>query len=323
MERPDLNLLYGLAVLLEERSVTRASERLGLSSSATSRQLARLRQLTGDPLLVRAGRELVPTPRALALAASARSLVEAAAGLLRPEETPELATLRRTFRVVAGEGFVEAFGGELLRAVEAEAPGVSVHFHPATDGRTAALRRGEADLVVGVTAAGAGPELRTQTLLRDRFIGVVHSENPLAQGPVTAEAYASARHVETHRHAAVHPTGRVDQALAARGLRRSIHTVVAGFSTALALIRTTDHVATVPDLHTASMRQGLTSFTLPFELDQVPVAMTWHPRDHADPAHRWLRRTLRNVCAGAAVSRLGSRRPACDPPPALPRRRTT
>lgn len=296
MERPDLNLLYALAVLLEEQSVVRASTRLGLSSSATSRQLARLRELTGDPLLVRAGRALVPTPRALAMAEQVRTLVDEGSALLRAQTLPELGSLDRTFHILAGEGFVETFGGALLTAIERAAPGVSVHFHPWTEHRTEALRRGEAEVSIGVWGHDAGPELRTTLLLRDRFVGVVHPEHPLASGPVTAQTYATSRHVETHRHAAVHPNGRIDRALHALGLHRHLHTVVAGFASALALCRSTQHVASVPERHTAGMRDGLVTFDLPLDLPEIAIAMTWHPRHQVDPAHRWLREVLQQIC---------------------------
>lgn len=302
MTPPDLNLLVTLDVLLTEGSVAGAARRLRLSPSAMSRQLARLRAATGDPLLVRAGRGLVPTPRALDLRERAGSLVEAATALLRPEVAPDLARLERRFTMRNREGFVETFGPALLARLEREAPGVQLCFLPKPDKDSAPLRDGGVDLETGVVAAATGPELRAQALFRDRFVGVVRSghplaAHPLAAGPVTAERYASARHVAISRRGREH--GPVDAALAARGLERRIATVVATFSEALALGRATDLVATVPERYTGRLRDGMASFALPVALDELTISLLWHPRLEADPAHRWLRGVVREICGGA------------------------
>src|SRR5437868_6012785 len=130
MARPDLNLLVTLDVLLAEGSVARAAKRLRLSPSAMSRALARLREATGDPLLVRAGRGLVPSPRALDLRERVAQLVHDSEAVLRPAETLDLKTLVRTFTLRTSEGFVETFGPDLIARVGKEAPGVRLRFVP-------------------------------------------------------------------------------------------------------------------------------------------------------------------------------------------------
>src|SRR5690348_12546326 len=142
MATPDLNLLVTLDVLLREGSVARAAERLRLSPSAMSRALARLRAATGDPLLVRAGRGLVPTPRALELRARVGPLVQDAEAVLRPAETLDLKQLVRTFTLRTREGFVENFGPDLIARVGREAPGVRLRFVPKPDKDSASLRDG-------------------------------------------------------------------------------------------------------------------------------------------------------------------------------------
>src|SRR3954463_7661115 len=117
MSHPDLNLLVTLDVLLAEGSVARAARRLRLSPSAMSRALARVRDATGDPLLVRAGRGLVPTPRALELRERVRQLVADAEGVLRPTEKLDLDRLERTFALRTRDGFVENFGPRLVARV--------------------------------------------------------------------------------------------------------------------------------------------------------------------------------------------------------------
>src|SRR4051794_17294840 len=140
MSHPDLNLLVTLDVLLAEGSVAKAARRLRLSSSAMSRALARLRQATGDPLLVRAGRGLVPTPRALELRQHVGQLVQDAQAVLRPANQLDLKRLVRTFTLRTSEGFVDNFGPAIARRVEADAPGVRLRFIPKSDKDSAALR---------------------------------------------------------------------------------------------------------------------------------------------------------------------------------------
>jgi DNA-binding transcriptional LysR family regulator len=235
MARPDLNLLATLAVLLAEGNVARAAERLRLSPSAMSRQLARLRQATGDPLLVRAGRGLVPTPRALELRDRAGALVQEVEAVLRPAHELDLARLERTFTLRTRDGFVENFGPALIERVAAQAPGVRLRFLPKPDKDNAPLRDGSVDLETGVVGQGSGPEMRVQALLRDRFVGVVRAGHPLARGRVTPARYAKARHIGVSRRG----EGRtaIDDALEVLGLGRRVVTIVDGFAGALALAR--------------------------------------------------------------------------------------
>lgn len=295
MPIPDLNLLVTLDVLLAEGSVARAAQRLRLSPSAMSRALARLRETTGDPLLVRAGRGLVATPRALELRELVSQLVQDAEAVLRPVGQPDLAQLSRTFNLRTSEGFVENFGAQLLARIAEQAPRIRLRFMHKPDKNSTALRDGTVDLETGVVGKNAGPELRTQGLFRDRFMGVVRSGHPLSDGDITPERYAAGDHISVSRRGL--DRGPIDEALGPLGVQRNVATIVAGFSTALALARTTDLIASVPERHTANLRAGMHSFALPFELPEFTVAMLWHPRLEADPVHRWLRGCVRDVCA--------------------------
>ncbi|HEX7705233.1 MAG TPA: LysR family transcriptional regulator [Thermoanaerobaculia bacterium] len=295
MPEPDLNLLIALDVLLAEGNVTRAAQRLRLSPSAMSRTLARLRVATGDQLLVRAGRGLVPTPRAAELREKVRQLVEDSESVLRPAGEPDLRTLARTFTLRTSDGFVENFGPDLVARVAAEAPGVRLRFLQKVDKDSTPLRDGIVDLETGVVESTTGPEIRAQALFRDRLIAVVRSGHPLAGGELTPERYASGRHVLVSRQGL--QRGAVDEALQSLGLERQISAIVGGFASALALARGTDLIATVPERHTTRLCDGMDSFTLPFPADEVTVSMLWHPRLHADPVHRWLRECVRAVCS--------------------------
>ncbi len=295
MPTPDLNLLVTLDVLLAEGSVARAARRLRLSPSAMSRALARLRATTGDPLLVRAGRGLVPTPRALELRERVGQLVQDAAAVLRPAEKLSLGQLVRTFTLRTSEGFVESFGADLIARVGEQAPGVRLRFALKPDKDSASMRDGTVDLETGVVGKTTGPEVRAQALFSDRFIGVVRMGHPLGQGEITPVRYAAGRHILVSRRGL--DRGPIDDALIPFGLEREIVTIVGGFATALALARASDLIASVPERHTGNLRTGMHSFPLPVAMPEIMISLLWHPRLDGDQAHRWLRGCVREVCA--------------------------
>lgn len=294
MPSPDLNLLITLDALLSEGSVIGAARRVGLSPSAMSRALTRLREATGDPLLVRAGRGLAPTPRAQALRDQVRQLVEGVEAVLRPDELLDLASLERTFILRTSDGFVENFGADLLARVHREAPGVRVNFLQKPDKDSRPLREGKVDLETGVVEDSTGPEMRTQTLFRDRLVAVVRKGHPVDLNGVGPSWYLDAEHVVVSRTGL--EASAVDLPFLPADLRRRIGSVVSGFSAALALARATNMVATVPGRHTETLRQGMVSFSLPVPTTEFAVSMLWHPRMDSDPAHRWLRACVREVC---------------------------
>lgn len=297
MTLPDLNLLVALDVLLAERSVARAARRLRLSPSATSRTLARLREALGDPLLVRAGRGLVPTPRAIELAARTGDLIHDIAATFRPPDVLDLARLERHFTLRNRDGFVETFGPALVERVAREAPGVRLGFLPKADKSSTPLRDGSVDLETGVVGEDTGPDLRVTALFHDRFVGVARPGHPLLAGPITAETWAAERHVLVSRRG--REAGPADDALARRGLSRRIAVVVGTYSEALALVRGSDLLTEVPERYTGRLRDGLATLTLPIALPDLPISLLWHPRLDADPAHRWLRALVRDVCTDA------------------------
>lgn len=295
MARPDFNLLVTLDVLLAEGNVTRAAQRLRLSSSAMSRALARLRQTTGDPLLVRAGRGLVPTPRALELREQVRQLVQDGEAILRPAEKLNFKQIVRIFTLRTSEGFVENFGPDLIARVGEEAPGVRLRFVQKSNKDSAPLRDGTVDLETGVVEKTTAPELRIQALFRDRYIGAVRKGHPLSKGKITPSRYAAGRHICVSREGL--DRGPIDEALQPLGLEREIVTIVGGFSTALGLARASDLIATVPERHTGNLRAGMHTFPLPVSMPEFTVSLLWHPRLDADQAHRWLRGHIREICA--------------------------
>lgn len=293
----DLNLLAALDVLLAERSVTAAAKRLGLSASATSRTLARLRSATGDPLLVQAGRSLVPTPYAEQLADRVHALAQEVRAVLTPAtDHMDPASLERTFTIRANEGFVALFAAALVTAITETAPGVRLRFAPKPDKDATPLRQGMIDMEIG-TAGASAPEVRSQLIFRERFIGAARLGHPLFEEPITPQRYAACRHVITSRRGA--SKGPVDDALHELGLCRDIVAIVPGFLDALDIARRSDLIALVPRSCIRDgevVAQGLEGFDLPVSTPELSISAMWHPRLDADPAHRWLRQKLVATC---------------------------
>lgn len=295
MSAPDLNLLVTLNVVLSEGSVVRAARRLHLSPSAMSRALARVREATGDPLLVRAGRGLVPTPRALAVKERVAALVQDAEAVLRPAKAPALETVSRTFTLRTREGFTETFGARLMARLAREAPGVRLNFVAKLTRESAALRDGTVDLETGVVDHDTSPELIASPLFRDQYVGVVRKGHPLSKGRVGISRYAAGEHILIVRSG--FGRARVDEVLKPLGFERRIATTVSGFGSALALARQSNLIATIPERHTGNLRSGMCTFALPFAMPPFTLSLLWHPRMHADPVHQWLRTCVTEICA--------------------------
>jgi DNA-binding transcriptional LysR family regulator len=229
------------------------------------------------------------------LRARVGQLVEDAEAVLRPAEALDLRQLVRTFTLRTREGFVENFGPDLIARMSVEAPRVRLRFVPKPNKESAPLRDGSVDLEIGVVGGTTGPEVRMQALYRDRFIGVVRKKHALNKGEITPARYAAGKHILISRRG--FDRGAIDEALQALGLDREIATIVESFSAALALARGSDLIASVPERHTGNLRAGMHSFPLPVATPEITIALLWHPRLDADPAHRWLRGCVRDVCA--------------------------
>ncbi|GAB3899072.1 hypothetical protein GCM10029964_084470 [Kibdelosporangium lantanae] len=173
----DLNLLVALDALLEENSVAAAADRLRLSAPAMSRTLARIRRATGDDILVRTGRTMTPTPRALALRDETRDLVNRARTVLTPVRTLDLDTLDRTFTLRCHDALVTAFAPALTTLIERDAPNVRVRFLAEPAGDVTDLARGHTDLEIGATRP-ARPEIAAEVVGDDRMVVVVRADHP-------------------------------------------------------------------------------------------------------------------------------------------------
>ncbi|GHE13601.1 LysR family transcriptional regulator [Streptomyces alanosinicus] len=291
----DLNLLTALDALLEEGSVTGAAERMRTSTPTMSRTLARLRRAFGDPLLVRAGRQMVPTPRALAVREQVRSLVEQANGMFAETGAPDLTSLKTTFTVQANDMVIGALAQPLLSTIHRQAPNVTVRFVPEDSGdSTPKLREGATDLVLSV-ADFASAEVNSERLMVDRVRAVVRAGHPLLRGEVTRERFAAAQHISVSRRGRL--AGPIDDHLAEYGLHRQVVSVVPSWVASWHMLARSDLVGLAAERlsREAVSLLDLRTLRIPLQLPPIVVAQSWHIRHQADPTHTWFRHCVRSV----------------------------
>ncbi|GAA2124035.1 LysR family transcriptional regulator [Actinomadura napierensis] len=294
--RLDLNLLVALDALLEEGSVTGAAERLPLSGPAMSRTLGRIRKALGDPVLVRSGRGMVPTPRALAMRAEVHELVQRAYTLFSEDDDFSPSMLEGTFTLQAEEGTISVLSGPLLERMARDAPGVTLRFLGEGPRDTHLLRRASTDLEIGVITDVA-PDTRVEPLLDDRFCSVVRPGHPLAGREVTLDAWCATTQLTNTRRGRL--AGPIDELLAGMGRSRRIAGTVPTVAAALLVVRETDLMGFAAErLHRPLVeRLGLVWVPIPFPMPPLNLSLAWHARYDADPAHAWLRRCVRETVA--------------------------
>jgi DNA-binding transcriptional LysR family regulator len=261
-----------------------------------SRKLATLRRKVGDPLLVRAGQEMIPTPRALELQGTVRALVEASEAVFVPSAGLDIAAMQRTFTVQASELLQASIAATLVGQVRSSAPGVGVVFLSESVEDTSALREGLVDIELGVLGH-LDPETRTEQLTTLPLLGAARNDHPLFDGPIDARRFAEADHIGVSRKGKRH--GPIDTALAERGLRRSVAVVVPSHTVGMLLARASDLVCLTfaGDMTDTITALGLRTFPLPVEVPLVEIGMAWHPKHDADHAHRWFREQIRATVA--------------------------
>ena len=301
LQKIDMNLLVAFDALARERSVTKAAARMGVTQSAMSHTLRRLRELTADDLLVRGRGGMVLTPRAEALVVPIRAgLRTLAQGLARPLAF-DPSTARRRFRLVSPDLFDILVLPRLLARLQAEAPGIDLAVVPRPSSISTALETGDVDLLVAPVLLDdepfarellPAPQLQQQRLFRDSLRCFVRAGHPLAK----RRRLSMTTYVELP-HILISPTGEgpgvVDRYLAREGLQRRIALRVPLFSSALAIVADSDLVLTAPQsVQRSVLADRLVDLPVPVAVPDHAVTMVWHPRFSDDPAHRWLRRTL-------------------------------
>ena len=294
----DLNLILALDALLEERNVTRAAARVGITQSAMSHALARLRTLTGDALLVRTASGMVTTARAEELGPPIRRALEGVATALRPPQAFDPKTAERRIRIGTGDYGEIVLLPRLLKRLAKEAPRVDLRVVFQSDNLAGVLRSGDVDLLLRpVFAADLGPGMYSRELFDERFVCVVRRGHPLASKRLTLTRYIAAS------HALISPAGKegsqTDDALARMGVSRRVALTVPHFLVAPHIVAQSDLVLTlaarVANMLAAPL--GLVILEPPPELrlDGFTMSAVWHERTHADPAQRWMREVIAEI----------------------------
>jgi DNA-binding transcriptional LysR family regulator len=289
----DLNLLVALDALLAERSVTRAAGRIGITQSAASHALSRLRKLTGDELLVRGRDGMVPTIRAEAMRAPLRRALEDITGTLSSPRAFEPKTAHvRIFIGASDYAELVLLPGIMARLVR-EAPGVELRVLTLGHDPASELAAGRLDLVImPAPPSGEGHGIRGRQILRDRFVCVARGGHRLAKTKaLTMASFLGAA------HALISPWGMeggyVDDALARLGLQRKVAVAVPHFLVAPHIVASSDILLTVAEriAQVLAGPLGLVVLAPPRELEPMgfTISVLWHERTHEDPARRWLR----------------------------------
>ncbi len=287
----DLNLLVSLDVLLAESNVTRAAARLHISQPALSAQLARLRQMFNDPLLMPAesGRGMIPTARALALRGPLRSALADLGSVISSVASFDPLTQTRTFQIAIGDNATTLVGLPLVELLGSSAgTGVQIAMSM-SDPETAAahLEEGEIDLLIDAQRVIPG-NAKMRVLLTQPFVMVQRKGHPRGTGPLNLETYLSLRHVvASPLRGPVH--GYMDEYLEQLGYQRNVVLSVPQFGMVPHVLNKSDYVSTLPASLLARFTDQVDLFPLPFEAPPFTLAMAWHPRNHTEPGHQWLR----------------------------------
>ena len=297
LARLDLNLLPALEALLRRRNVTQAAAEVGLSQPAMSRALARLRDTLGDPLLVRAGGGLAPTPAAEALAPKVAAALDGVWGLFRaPAFDP--ATLRRTIRLAAADAHTILLAPRLVARLEREAPGVDLAFSAIGRDIMARMEQGEADLCFATAATPLPPGSVSDAIAHDRLALVMRRGHPGANRDWTPADYG------LYRHATVSFFGdgvsEIDARLGAAGVERRIGLTTPHFMATIAAVAASDLVTTISAAFAAHFAPslGLILKAPPFD-DALEMTVVSTRLRAADPALQWFRGVLREEAAAA------------------------
>lgn len=292
--RLDLDLLQALEVLLAERNVTRAAARLGLSQPALSAQLARLRTMFGDALLVPGRRGMAPTAKALELQEPLRAALDQVRAVVTARRSFDPTKARMTVHVAASDYVQSAVLLDLALALRRDAPGLRLAIRALdVPALVSAMERGDVDVAV-LTTDLVPPSLRRRPLFDERYVAVARKDHPIVRGRLGLDRFAKLEHVM------VSPLGGgfrspVDGALAALGRKRDVVLSAASFLFVLEAIERSDMVALVPSRLVRDRGDRLRTFEPPLPVPGFSIVMAWHDRNHDHAGHRWVRQALADV----------------------------
>lgn len=286
--RPDLNLLVTLEALLSERNVTKAAARLNLSQPAVSAQLRRLRDLFGDPLLIPAHRGMTPTAKALVLLAQFRPALDQLRETLTSQRSFDPSISKLTVTIAASDYTQTVLIVGLASELRKKAPGIRLAVRTLDPGRLEdQMARGEVDLAL-TTAHLAPPALRFQPLFDERYVLIGRRRHPRLNGKLSLEGYAQLEHVVVSPNGGRFATP-VDEALAARGLKRHVVLSAASFLFVPEIVARTDFVALVPERLVRRSIDRLKLVEPPLPVQGFRIGVVWHERGHGDEGLRWIR----------------------------------
>lgn len=288
----DLNLLRALDVLVRERNVTRAGRALGLSQPAMSNALTRLRQLTGDPVLVRSPEGMLPTPRALEIAEPVRQALALLSRAISEHDNFDPSKARGNFRVAMMDHSAFVFMPRIVKRLAAMAPNLTVEALAwrGDDVSYRELQAGEIDLLVTVgNFADAPAGIYRRRLFADSFVCLVREGHPMVHDKLDLDTYLKLSHVLVSPRGG--RRGIVDDALEPRGLSRHVAVVVPHFMIAPVLVAQTDFVVTISEYVARPLGAilPLTFHDPPIDFVKGSWFHLWHERTHYDPSHRWFR----------------------------------
>ena len=297
----DLNLLVMLDALLTECNITKAAQRTGLSVSAMSRALNRLRTSLSDPLLIKSGREMVLTPYAIGIKQQVSQLINQLEHVFIVPKTLDLTILSRQFTLRASAGFAENYGSALLALMRQQAPNTTLRIISKEMKHTQQLKQGDIDAEISVITDNTDPELKSRFLFNDVFIGVCNINHPLAKQPITLELLNSFDFIGVQRQYPFSQLAQENCACISTEIIKPAILNVTGFSTAITIASHSHLIAVVPMhfthiLRNQILKQSLLSFPLPYSVPSLNISLLWHPKMHNDLAHKWFRDCILQVC---------------------------
>jgi DNA-binding transcriptional LysR family regulator len=300
----DLNLLVVLDALLQESSVTRAAQRVGLSQSAVSHALKRLRELLGDPLLLRTSRGMVPTPRAQQLLAPVHQAVGQVQSVLAPCKPFDPLTSSHSFTLSMQDTGQAGLLPDLMRKVHREAPLVRLQIHPGIGGlRAIELESGSVDLTLAIDPA-LTQGFHGERVFDITYVSIVRTGHPKLDGPLTPEKFSQLSHVAVLRDGLVEPD--LERVFAAHSLDLHLALVLPSLLPVPWVVARSDLIATVPEtlLNLLPSDFPIERHKPPLPIDSTSVFLVWHERTHYDPAHQWLREVVKQTCLRSAPASL-------------------
>ncbi|WP_111497221.1 LysR family transcriptional regulator [Marinobacter bohaiensis] len=294
MKNQELTLLYVFNAIMTEGSITRAAERLSMTQPAVSNSVARMRQIWNDPLFIKKGRNIEPTSYALSLWNQVRSPMYELSNAVRDSHF-DPGESKREFRIAIPDATLELIWQSLVCELEECAPGIDLHAVPyATETAFNQLRQAHVDMAIGMLTEH-DHSLRSRWLFDSHQTLAMRSDHPLAGQPLSLDDFIAAKHLMVSMAGTARNI--VDSALSRQGLKRRVAVTVNHFPAVPKLLRTSDLIATIPDIATydEDFKDGIWMTSPPLDVDRTSLYLIWHTRHDRDPSIIWMRDLVERV----------------------------